>query len=201
MLIHITPRFLTCAVSGPDCHLADLQIPEFGLHLEGGRDLVSRRPYPNKHYLVASRKTGQRLIDGILIETDVRVDEFTVMARWAVHAERVVTHRVRYILTDNEHDTVSDMMVLWGNWRARKGLGAHYMTVPPDWTPSTLQPRMDLTLGHTRKGEIVDYRIDGLVVERNETFRLPTIDRARLESLRQVFDRLPTPASAFMVAA
>lgn len=59
MLIHISPQFLTCEASGNDCEIVDLTIPELDLSLKGGSDIVSRRPFPNKRYVVASRKVGR----------------------------------------------------------------------------------------------------------------------------------------------
>ncbi|HGD4108486.1 TPA: DUF6012 family protein [Pseudomonas aeruginosa] len=50
-----------------DCVLVDVQVPEIGLHLQNGKDLVTRTPYPNKTLLVGSRNIGRKAIAGLLI--------------------------------------------------------------------------------------------------------------------------------------
>ncbi|CAB3802588.1 hypothetical protein LMG28614_05651 [Paraburkholderia ultramafica] len=69
MLIHITPRFFTCDQSGPFVELIDLRIDPLDLFLRGGKELTTRRPYPNKHFAVACRKAGSKAIDWILVDT------------------------------------------------------------------------------------------------------------------------------------
>ncbi|MBY0574242.1 MAG: hypothetical protein K2P84_11215, partial [Undibacterium sp.] len=91
MLIHITPSFYTCEQSGANVELVDLRVDELGIHVRGGEDLVSRSPYPNKRYVVGCRKVGQKAINGILIETAEHVDIYTVVTRWAINAETIVT--------------------------------------------------------------------------------------------------------------
>ena len=65
MLIHITPRLLKPSSVGLTCGLIDVEVPELGLMLKEGRELVARTPYPNKRYLVASRKQGLKAIVGL----------------------------------------------------------------------------------------------------------------------------------------
>jgi len=201
MLLHITPRFLTCKVSGPDCEIVDVRIPELGLFLRGGLDIASRTPYPNRRLLAASRKTNGKALDGILIETAGAVKEFTTISRWAVKAQLLVTHRVRYILKDQKEQAASDNMLLWpaAYWSKREW-GARDLIAPTDWTPSNTQPRMDFAQGSDRHGEILDIIVTGIVIERRETIHLPTIERARLVAVRPVWTRLPPPETAFKVA-
>lgn len=205
MLIHIAPRlFLANHVS--QCDLIDLTIDRFGLFLKSGKDLVVRRPYPNKRYLVACRKVGQKAIDGILIDVDERPESFVAIARWAVNADRVITHRVNYVVLDSQFDAVSDDMVLWhamspglGGW------GSRWPEVDKDATPANSRPRMDVLpaeeSGAKRVGDVRDTRgPNGLIIERTETCRLPTLERERLLS-RRVNDRVPDLEMAFVVAA
>jgi hypothetical protein len=201
MLIHITPRLLTCELSGHHCELVDLTIAELGLHLRNGKELVSRRPYPNKRYVVACRKSGQKAIDGILIETPSPVTEFSAVSRWAIAGELVVRHRVNYAVLDNDYDAVSDSMTLW--YATYSGLKSRVPDSMPDgWTPASTQPRMDLSPDTARMGAILNRTVDGLIVERTETLRMRTIERCRLlDESRAVRDRLPTLSSAFPVAA
>lgn len=91
MLVHIRPRLFS---PFRNVSLMDLEIKPLGIHLMGGIDLTTRRPYPNKRYAVACRKQGHKAIDGILIETAKPVDVLRYIARWAVDATFCAIHRV-----------------------------------------------------------------------------------------------------------
>lgn len=205
MLIHLSPRlYLAFRNETPAVDLVDITIAELGIHLKGGIDLTTRRPYPNKNYVVACKKVGQKAIDGILIETQDHIDKFTLVARWAINASPILrTHRVEYTVLDSEHDTISESMVLWyaacaslGGWGSRWPEALAYPA------PVHAQPRMDLWPveqgGAERKGrELVDVLApNGLIVERSEKFSLPTIERGRLSSRMEA--RLPTMDMVFV---
>lgn len=181
MLIHLIPNILADRTNVP-CSLVDLTCRELGLNLIGGKELTARRPYPNKNYLVACRKVGQKAVNGILVETQGALREFTVVTRWAVAASHIATHSVRYILADEEFDTVTEEMMLWsathpseGEYKSRYPIGLTY------GSPLESQPRMEAFKRIKRVGEFTD-QLDkhGAVIERSEVFRLPTIERDRL---------------------
>ena len=198
MLIHVTPRIYLGQTNGVSpgpmkCELIDVTIPELELVLEEGKDVVARRPYPNKNYLTACRKVGQKAIVGILVDTMLAVQSFSVLTRWAINAERTLTRRVNYLVIDEDYDTVSDDMLLWDSRWPEEALG---------FVPSRAQPRMDVWTAeaslHARQGEVKDTYRDGMIALREETFRIPTIERERL--LGQDFivrDRLPSIDMAF----
>jgi hypothetical protein len=73
MLLHIIPRLYASKENEPKCALIDLYCPELNLRLRDGIELVARRPYPNKNYLVACRKMGHKAMEGLLIETQERI--------------------------------------------------------------------------------------------------------------------------------
>ncbi len=73
MLLHLVPRLFACRVNEPECALIDFHCPALGLKLRNGIRLVARRPYPNKHYLVACRQSWPKGHDGFLVETTERV--------------------------------------------------------------------------------------------------------------------------------
>jgi len=200
MLIHATPRFFTCEQSGPNVELIDLRINEIGVFLQGGKDLTTRRPYPNKRYVVACRKSGQKAIDGILFETGGTVPSFTVETRWAIHAEFIATHRVRYVVLDDDYDAVTDNMVLWyamseglGGWRSR------WPEAHKDSVPASAQPRMQLSTEPQRTSPVTVRMTGPQSYERVETFSVPTVERERLLS-RRINDRIPAIESAFKVS-
>lgn len=203
MLIHFVPRMYACRFSEPQCELIDFHCPALGLKLRSGIELVARRPYPNKNYLVACRKVGQKAIDGFLVETTERVTEFAAVTRWAVGGDRVVNHQVQYFVLDDELDAVSESMGLWygtsgtlGNWSSR------WPDVAKEWSPAAAQPRMEL-VSRERAGTYAD-RMDtkGKIVERSEVFQLHTIERERIEQRGGLIlpDRLPSVATAFAAA-
>jgi hypothetical protein len=114
MLIHLIPRMFACPVTEPLCELHDFESPELGLTLKAGTDLVGRRPFPNKKYLVANRRIGRKAMNGFLIETKAPIRAFTTITRWTVESEeRVVTHRITYRVLDDEFDAVTEDMPYW----------------------------------------------------------------------------------------
>jgi hypothetical protein len=174
MLLHIRPRFYSYF---KNVSLIDLEIEPFGLRLIGGEDLATRRPYPNKWYAVACRKTGSAAIDGILIECPKFIDEFKWKARWAVEAEFAVVHHVTCRVIDQEFDAVSDDAVLWygtmSGWSDRRPV--------KDDIPLVIQPVMELDPDRvdTRRSA-TDYVEDGQIVSRYQQMHMPTIEPGRI---------------------
>jgi len=196
MLIHLTPQFYTCELSGPYVGLVDLQIDELDISLRAGQHLATRRPHPNKRYVVGCRKTGTKAISGILIETAQPVPTFTVVARWAIAAEIVVTHRVQYVVLDDEFDAVTDRMQLWypkSSW----GFASRLPEVHKESVPCEAQPRMQLQEDPPKAGVIQDIVAGGIISERTEAFSLPTVERARLFTDWAARHRYPAADSAF----
>lgn len=194
MLIHITPRlFLPC---GNFAQLIDLTVDELGLVLGEGKDLATRRPYPNKKYLVGCRKIGRKAVAGCLIETEQPVRSYTTITRWALNAEDILTHRVHHIVLDDEFDAVTDNMLLWhgtSNWSSR------WPECAAGLIPANAQPRMDAEPNMRRQGDFEDViSHNGLIVYRDETFRVPTIERGRLDGDECTgMYQLPSIAAAF----
>lgn len=201
MLIHLMPQIFSDRTNEP-CSLVDLTCRELGLNLKGGKDLVGRRPYPNKNFLVACRNVGRKAMDGFLVETQNFAQEFTVVTRWAVAASHIATHRVRYIVTDGDFDTVTEDMPLWGNLHpSRGGFKSRYPIDCTYGSPVESQPRMEVLNRIKRVGEFTDtLDEDGFLIERSEVFRLPTLERERL-IVSVLDDRMPSIESAFQSQA
>ncbi|MEQ9530603.1 MAG: DUF6012 family protein [Haliea sp.] len=199
MLIHLTPKlFINPRHIDPQhdisCELLDIQCPELGLCLHGGEDVVACRPYPNKGYHVARRKVGRKAVNGLLVQTNEFLSAFTLTTRWNVCGDpdqgnraQVLTHRVHYTVLDDEHEAVSDCMLLWygRDWGDR-----HW---PSRWPadmkgpPVRWEPRMDLVPGCRRQiphRDFMDKRrlgpLVGFIREREETFAVPTLEPERL---------------------
>ena len=202
MLLHLIPRLYIAEPESPRCELIDFNSPELGLKLRNGAELVARHPYPNKRYLVACRKMGRKAMDGILIETIERVYEFTTVTRWAVDADRVVNHQVKYSVLDNELDAITESMGLW--YSSGPSLGGFSSRWPAsvNWTPAAGQPRMELT-SRERAGCYSD-RFDqsGRILVRDEVFQLHTVERERVlfGGEFDMYDRIPTADMAFQAA-
>ncbi|MBF8164316.1 hypothetical protein IVE04_24430 [Pseudomonas mendocina] len=194
MLIHLIPAI----VSDLPCSLVDLTCTELNLNLSGGKELAVRRPYPNKNYQVSCRKVGQKAMNGILVETQTPVQEFTVATRWAVAASHIATHRVHYILAEADFDTVTQEMMLWGSLLAEEGeYQCRYPINGVYGSPLESQPKMEAFKRIKRVGEITDKLGEcGALIERFEVFRLPTVERERLH-LCFYGDRMPAIEHAF----
>lgn len=202
MLIHLVPQMYACRFNAPQCSLIDIESPELGIKLKAGVDIIARRPYPNKNYLVACRKAGQKAIDGLFVQTKAPLNQFNIITRWAVDAEHVVTHKVCYLILDDELDAVSTDMTMWyamceslGGWGSRWPKTVYC----GEHAPVALQPRMEL-VPSKRAGEYTDLMDRNVLVERSEVFRVPTIESERLLPVRRdvsIFSRLPKIEDAF----
>lgn len=203
MLIHVLPKLYVPGGLDAAVRLVDLTIEETGLVLKGDQDLTIRRPYPNKCYWVGCRKVGQKAVAGLFIETEKFLSTYTVVTRWAINADTVLTHRVEHVVLDGHFDSVSDDMTLWyatceslGNWHSRWPLC--YNGMPP----VKVQPRMDVLApdlgGSQRDVELRDVLFeDGLVIRREERFMVPTIERGRFQGKWAEIGRLPELKDAF----
>lgn len=198
MLIHITPRFLRNLVTGKNVELIDLTIPEVGLHLKGGVDLVTCSPWPNKTYLTVSRRTPAKRQLGIMIDTDEALSEFTYIARWAVRNQTVVTHRVKFELIDNEFSDISDMVELW---RSKDTGLSRCPDVYDGLTTMNLNPCMEYTPKLKRGLWVSDVVHEGRILERNEVFKVPTLERETLLTALPSHGLMPQPDIAFKANA
>lgn len=195
MLIHITPKLFRPMNAATSCTLVDVAVPELDLILREGYEVVAR--------LVACRRTGQKATAGLLLETSAHLNSFTVITRWAIDGAAVITHCVQNVVLDNDYDAVTDSMVLWG--AMSEGLGGFPDRWPAELkgrVPAHAQPRMDV-LKHdaeSRQGDVSDtISSAGMVHERHERFRVPTIERDRLLWPRGLGrDRMPPVTSAFV---
>ena len=199
MLLHIRPRLFS---PFKYVELFELEIEPLGLHLRGGIDLATRRPYPNRHYAVACRKEGKKAIDGILLDTATVLDEFRATARWAVEAQLVVSHHVDYKILDHDFDSASDDMTFW--YACGASLGG-WSNRCPAWTelrPCVMAPPTMEVLPRDAKRKRIEAREDfidkenGFITTRHETFAMPTIEKERLLS-RALNERMPLLTMAF----
>lgn len=198
MLLHVTPKLYQPAERFHTACLVDIVIPQLGLHLREGKDLVARTPYPNKHYLVAGRKYGRKSVAGIFIESPTNIRTFTVTTRWAVSAEFLLKHSVEYTILGTDCDAASDNMMLWGNLhRSHGGWPCRWPSVAKEWAPNTHAPQMDTY--KSKCGDVCDkHNEHGVIVERFERFQIPTLERERVVMRNNLTDRMPTVESAFV---
>lgn len=199
MLIHLCPSLYSYSVDGL-VSLLDVTSDELGVSLRGGVHLDARRPFPNKRYLVACRKTGQKALCGFLIDAPAWLWEFTVVTRWHNHThDQVMTHRVHYRVLDDMHDAVSDKMVLWLGYQDEE---CHFKNrTPEDYgAPCTEQPCMEVVARMKRPSTTYDAAVDryGCILERSESLRIPSIEKERIIGPCSIWDRMPFTGSAFV---
>ena len=120
---------------------------------------------------------------------------YTVISEWET-VSGLHTHTVRYVVLDNELDAASDEMLLW------PGDGAIFSDRCPEYvkslTPVNYAPLMEMHRG-TYRGECHDiYGPGGIIMERKQSFRIPTIERERLTL--DVGFNLPSPDTAFVLS-
>lgn len=199
MLLHLVPQIVN-KYSDVVVSLIDVQIPELNVTLKADIDLVVRKPFPNKTYLVACRKIGRKAIHGLYIDVDKQLEHFSVITRWAVNATRVVTHKVNYTVADTDYDAISDdhtMLYAQSNFESR------WLTDFKIDPPVNTQPRMDVLFceHHKRGGNVLlkDDHINGFLVQRVEDITIPTIEIERLTERGMFSNRMPALENRFTV--
>lgn len=183
MLYHVTPKILL-----PDykveARLDKIVFPELGVTLAGDVDVVARKPYPNKQYLVACRKIGNKAVRGLLIDTQ-NDEQLVVETHWLVD-DVPRCHIVYYFLLDEEFEFCTDAMMLWGSthhaigdWQDR------YPAWSEGFSPAEAQPRMDVSIKQSmyKRGEFWQTTKESEVIFRQEVFYLPTVEPERLSSM------------------
>ena len=186
MFIHITPKFLQRSGGAVTCTL--ITIPELNIMFTQD-DLVTKRPWPNKFYVVASLKGSRRALGGIILETAGPVHGLTCGYTWLWNS-KVVHHNVRFVVSDKKHDAVSDNLVLWPH-------------CPAGWNEACESPRFDEKpyQREYRKEEIA-YEFDeyGFILARDEILHLPTFESGKLFNDVMVHEmRIPTREAVFRV--
>lgn len=203
MLIHLSP---TCISPWRDVELVDIEIPQLDMLLTSGKEVVARRPHPNKHHVVACRNTGKKAVAGLLINCDRAVRDFTVQTRWAINCEHVAIHRVDYHVLDDEFGLVSDRMILWGSraatlshpgwvsrWPKRSAEAlAPLHAQPTFWLDARTRLPYDAVALRNLQRRVSDTE-PRLMAEQQESFALPTLEPGRLAWL----DRAPALEQAF----
>lgn len=205
MLIHLTPRFYL-QYSDVQVDLVDIEIPELGVTLKNNVDLMVRTPYPNKKYKVVCRKKGQKAIKGFLIETDKRLDDFTVIARWSVtvgggEIKTVVSHTTHFHVIDSDYDAISEYQIIWSGFY-NTPYASRLNEEQKKWIPAGDQPRMILLEKDDSEGARFNQRYnhinhDSLITERVEFYTVPTVERERLTTPFFGNDRFPSIDDAF----
>ena len=87
MRLHLVPKIFN-KYADVTAELVSVEVPEIGLTLVAGIDIVTRRPYPNKAYHVACRKKGRKAITGLFVDVEEHLANFTVSTTWKVNKKR-----------------------------------------------------------------------------------------------------------------
>lgn len=201
MQLHLTPKILN-RYAHVQAQLVDVRIPELGLTLKEGKDLTTRRPYPNKQYLVACRKSGQKAMDGILIITDEPISRFSVITQWSIDAQHIASHEVIYTLLDTDFNCVSDKPKNWrhtsnGRFKDRAPEALKHLTAT-ECTP-TMEVLVKGDDSH-KKGTLTDHYKTEYLSQRIEEYPVHTIELERLFYLQQTNDRIPRLTDAFLAS-
>lgn len=199
MIIHISPRIYDKLFHSAT-QLVDIVIPELNITLKNDIDVVVRKPYPNKAYLVACRKSGQKnqkAIDGIFIKTDSNIDKFSVLTRWTTNHHQIIEHHVHFTILDHEFDFYTDDPVHW----YATGCDKFESRWPGEFIePVYLHPRMEnihLADKKSTLSTVIDTTDGRYLIRRIETMDIPSIHPDRLFS-EYAGDRIPSLKDAFL---
>lgn len=183
MLIHLTPRYYA-KYSDVQVDVIDVEVPELKLLLKANVDIIIRTPFPNKNYKVACRKKGRKAINGIFIEAEGMLQNFTVITRWAVNGE-ISRHETYYHITDDEFDAVTEEDLLWNGfnntpYRVRsKEIEEATALIKRQSSMVTLNSDLNSNEGDSN-WTYNETDNDGIVRYRAEFIKLPTVERERL---------------------
>lgn len=219
MLIHLCPKFLLARDQHPGQRIAakrfvvleTLTIPELGITLTDGKELTTRRPYPNKLYYVGCRRVGQKAQNGILIETERQIRTFTARMTWNCmdddHDHGDTEHVIHYRILDDDYDTVSDDSLLWyGRSAVRDGKVIQDL---PSRMPAHLPSRGTQRITSYMQSWHGDYpgewaspvndvvAENGQILLREQVMDLPTIERVRMTQPHSLLRRVPPLKDAF----
>ena len=185
-LIHLIPScFCDC---GFPITLVDFTVPEFSLHLTEGCQIVARRPYPNKGYLVVNAISDRAAKNGIYIKTSAKQKVFTTVTRWAIGAEKVVSHRVQYEILDDRYNAASADPVIWYGWSK---WGSRWPRSVPKEAPVKIRPSLKVYA-------------DGTCSPLSQIFKMPSLQIKRvLETAGKIYpgNRTPGISAAFIAGA
>ena len=202
MLMHLIPKIVN-GYADVDTALVDIHVPELDLTLREGKEVMVKKPYPNKTHHVVCRKVGRKAINGIFIRTDMAIDKFSVVTRWLINAERVVKHVVNYTLLDNDYNCISDDPLNWSRTRE----GEFECRAPQHLKPYTpLESTVCMQVlfegdSTFKKYGFRDTFEDGMLVIREEELRLHTIRYERLLHWQEMSGRLPVIGDSFLIAS
>lgn len=211
MLIHLIPKFFN-EYSNVSITSCEIEIPELFLTIHKTA-LMIKAPFPNKKIEVACRKKGRKAINGLLIETDKFINQFTVKIKWGISIkdvphnehEMLVDHIIHYHVNDNEFDFVSDDIMLWGS------SGIEFKDrcnkEQQKWHKSASQPQMRLSSidysKETEKDRISCcisqlFNHNNIAIQQEEFYYIPTLEQQRINSNLNYFrDRFPNIEDAF----
>ncbi|WP_375751568.1 DUF6012 family protein [Vibrio sp. HN007] len=206
MLLHLVPQIIN-RYKEVELSLVDVQIPELNVVLTADKDLVVRRPFPNKTYFVACRKTGRKAMHGLFLEVDKQLKSFTVITRWNAKSAywepetgKTLTHQINYTVADSDFDAISDdHTLLYGQFEFESRWLIDFTVDPPVNT----QPRMDvLVCEYHSRGENISLKDEyegSMMVKRVEDITIPTIETERLMKRGMHNSRLPAFEHRFFV--
>lgn len=188
MLLHLAPRFLLSETDSLEPVALEISIAELGFSASTCGDIELARPYPNPNYIVAGKNAMITPSDGILLKTPSFCERFTLLSRWSVRDKQTnavyqCDHQVTYLTTDQDFDAYTDDPRHWlptacGNFFDRRDPAVQH-------APMVLRPVMETAaaiLGRAALGLCQDTIEQGLLIARTETFRMPSVDPARLFS-------------------
>lgn len=188
MLIHLTPSVYNPYKDVP-VEIISLHIEELDLTLTGNEDLTLRKPYANKCWYVACRKVGNKAMVGIIIDSPVVLEDFTLRVEYKIRGiqHTQVTH---YYVYTKDLNIVSDCSLAW-------------TLSQPDRTPSILRNLSPLEITQSRSVDVkklmqkyheVKEKGEGSFAE--SCLLIPSIEFKQLKEARK--DRVPPKKDWFV---
>ncbi len=187
MLLHTVPILLSQVRLGTGRGLLDVRVPEIGLTLVGGRDVTTRTPYPNKSWLLVGAK-GNPPTDGLLIDVGA-ARRMTVITRWGIDGERVITHEVHIEAVGEPRDVIAANSALWSMYGDD---GWTWSPVSRPWMKPVGTIGLDALMreeagsGPDCVREVEEEMRGGRLSVRRERLEVPSVERERYEWIANV---------------
>ena len=199
MYFHVVQPFLKPLNVNFKVDLVDIEFTEYNHILEGGTDLKLITPYPNKRYLIATRKSAPNNTLGFLIKLESGFDKITTVTRYCINQRNLLTHTVEYTLADTEHPTISNhsplLTQIFSNLIAKSKTPDTFLKFKQIYQTSNIfmeaiDPKK-YGENHHPDFEADDIQDDnGLILQRRQKFTLPTFNYENYTRLNTSF-KLP----------
>lgn len=207
MYLNIVPQLHVNNLNS-GAELVAISIPELNRIIDSST-ISTKSPFPNKGYSVGCNK-GRKAMIGFLFHTHENLDHFTTIFTWKLKNIGEITHFIKNIVLDHDHELISQSIMLnigFSNFKSR--ISKEYENIAPVNISASLDPYKFDNIPNANKDKVVRFS-DSVIInkndpsfsfisERRDTLKLHSIEIERLE--KDIFfpGRYPTLSNVIKI--